>query len=121
MGIGKVRFLRLAVRKARGAGGVVQTEALEQLGIVVELGALPQLRAEKDAGGERLPGLRPRREAVNAEIGRAKARIALLDVGGLAVDLPVDWGWRRGGCKRALRRIPVVSELSAQADADGVE
>jgi len=88
-GIRKVRFLRLAVGEAAGAGRVVQPKALQQLGIVIELAAIPQFQAEKGAGGPGLSGLRPWREAVLAEIGRPKRRITLLDVGGLPVDLPI--------------------------------
>jgi hypothetical protein len=67
--IWKIRLLRFAIRKAGGARGVVQAEALQQLGIVVELAALPQPQAEKRAGGKGRSGLRPRRKAVLAEIG----------------------------------------------------
>ena len=67
--IWKIRLLRFAVGKAGGARRVVQAEALQQFGIVVELAALPQPQAEKRAGGKGRSGLRPRRKAVFAEIG----------------------------------------------------
>src|SRR5689334_24756027 len=38
---GKIRLLRLAIGEARGTGGRMQAEALQQLGIVIKLAALP--------------------------------------------------------------------------------
>src|SRR5262249_232958 len=97
MRVRKVRLLSFAVGETGRASGGVQAEALQQLGIVVELAAVPNLEAEKGAGAPGLSRLRPRRKAVRAEIGRAKRRIALLDIGGLSVDLPVGkLGLRRG-------------------------
>jgi hypothetical protein len=67
-----------------------QSEALQQLGIIVELGALPELQAEKDAGGPAVAGLRPRGEAVGAKVRRIQRRIPLLDVRRLAMDRPME-------------------------------
>jgi len=39
--IWKIRLLGFAVRKAGGARGVMQAEALQQLRIIIELAALP--------------------------------------------------------------------------------
>src|SRR5262249_49354359 len=72
-----------------GAGRVVQPEALQKLGIVVELAPVPQLEAKKGAGGPRRSGLRPGRKAVDAEVRRVKWRGGLLEVGGLCVELPI--------------------------------
>src|SRR5262249_15341174 len=103
----EIRLLRLAVRESGGAGGVVQAEALQQLGIVVELAPVPEPQAKKGAQGPGISRLRPGREAVLAEIGRAERRVALLDERGLPVDLPiVELGFRcvveagRVGCRR---------------------
>src|SRR5215470_5002314 len=87
MRIGKVGLLRFAVGISGSSRGIVQTEALEKLGIVIELAAVPQAHAKIAADGPRLPRLRPRRKAVRANIGRSKARITLLDVSGLPVHL----------------------------------
>ena len=45
--IGEVRLLCLAVGIARGARGVGDAEALQQLGIEIELAALPEPHAEE--------------------------------------------------------------------------
>src|SRR5262249_29593987 len=85
----EIRLLRLAVGKPSGAGGVVQAEALQQLGIVIELAAVPEPQGEKGAHGPGISRLRPGREAVLAEVGRAEGRVALLDERGLPVNLPI--------------------------------
>src|SRR5205807_3939587 len=84
----EVGLLRLAVGIAAGADRAGNAEALQQLGIVVELAALPQAHAEE---GRRRPGLARlavARQAVLALEGRVEGRVTLEDEGGLAVDLP---------------------------------
>src|SRR5262249_59071741 len=98
-GIWKLRFLGFTVGEAGGAGRVVQPEALQKLGIVVELAPVPQLEAKKGAGGPRRSGLRPGRKAVDAEVRRVKWRGAPLGGGGLFVGLPI-WGLGLGGGER---------------------
>ena len=86
--VGEVRLLRFAVGVAAGAHGVGDAEALQQLGIVVELAALPQAHAEEGRHRPGLAALALRREAVGPAVERVERRVALVDEGGLAVDLP---------------------------------
>ena len=96
--IREIRLLRFAVGEAGRTGGVVQSEALQQLGIVIELAPVPESQAQKCASGPGGASLCPGREAVLADIRRAKRGIALLDVRGLGVDFPdVGPGRRRAG------------------------
>src|SRR5476651_632272 len=85
--VGEVRFLRLAVHVAAGAGGAGHAEALQQLGIEIELTAPPQAYAEKERRCPGLARLARCRQAVGTVIGRAEGGIALVDEGRLAVDL----------------------------------
>src|SRR5262249_15272484 len=103
---------RLAVGKARDADRAVEAEALVERGRVMERGAVPQAPAERRPEAERLAGALARGEAVVALVGRAEARVALLDVGQLAVQQPavalerVDGGVEAGPQPgRRLRRI----------------
>ena len=121
MRVGEVGFLRLAARKARGADGVVQAKSLQQFGIVIDLAALPEPRVQKQAVAPGRLRLRRRRQAVGAGIGRTKRRIALRQVGGLAVDFPAI-GFRIGqrGLRRQIARSRPV-ELAVEADAERLE
>jgi len=83
MRVWKIRLLRFAVGEACGSRRVAQPEALQKLRIVIKRPTLPRPHAEKRTDGPGIPCLRQRREAVLADIGRAKSRMALLDVGGL--------------------------------------
>src|SRR5581483_11474227 len=64
----EARLLRLAVGIAGEADGVAQAEALQELGVVVELAAIPKLDAEESAGAPDLARLRPRCQAVRPRI-----------------------------------------------------
>src|SRR5262245_19697687 len=88
MRVGEVRLLRLAVWKAAKADGVVEAKALQQFGIVIDPAAFPQSHIEIEAVAPGRLRLWRRRQAVGAAIGRAKGRIALRQVSGLAVDFP---------------------------------
>src|SRR5262249_3974712 len=83
-----VRLLRLAVGIAARASGVGDAEAVQRLGIEVELAALPQAHTEKARHGPGLPALALRRQAVRSAVERIDRRIALIDECGLAMDFP---------------------------------
>src|SRR5262249_49385345 len=85
--IGEVGLLRLAVGEAAGADGIGETEALQQLGIEVELATLPQAYAEERPGRPGLARLATARQAGVALERRRDRWIALDDERGLAVDL----------------------------------
>src|SRR5262249_34765120 len=92
--IGRTALLRLAVGEAGQSQSGVQAETLRELGVEIELAAVPQPPAQKRGVGPGLPDHAAARQAVRALIGRAKARIALENEGGLRVDVPVP-GLRR--------------------------
>src|SRR5262249_40037096 len=86
--VGEIRLLRLAVCEATGARGVVQAKSLEQFRIEIDLAAFPEPRVEIEAVAPGRFRLRRRRQAVGAAIGRVECRIALRQIGGLAVNFP---------------------------------
>ena len=88
MRIGEVGFLRFAAGKARCADRVVQAEALQQFGIVIDLAAFPEPCVEIEAVAPGRLCLARRRKTVRAGVGRTEARIALGQIGGLAVNFP---------------------------------
>ena len=121
MRVGEVRLLRLAAGKSGEADGVAQAKALQQFGIVVDLAAFPEPGVQIEAvapGGLRLPR---GRQAVGAGIGRAECRIALTQIGGLAVDFPaIGFGIGQVGLRcPAVRSRPI--DLAVEADADLLE
>ena len=121
MRVGEVGFLRFAVREARGAHGVVQAKSLQQFGIVIDLAAFPEPGVQEQAVAPGRLRLRRRRQAVGAGIGRAERRIALRQIGGLAVDFPaVGFGIGDVGLRRPVRRSGPV-DLAVEADAQLLE
>ena len=119
--VGEVGLLRLAIGEAAEADGVVQTKALQQFGIVIDLAAFPEPRVEIEAVAPGRLRLRRRRQAVGAAIGRAKCRIALRQIGGLAVDLPaVGFGVGDVGVRLPARRARPV-DLAVEAKAQRLE
>ncbi len=119
--IGEVGFLRFAAWKSRDADRIAQAEALQQFGIVIEFAAVPEPRIQIEAvapGRLRLPCWR---QAVFAGVGRAERRIALRQIGGLAVDLPAV-GFGIGDIRlrcQARRAGPV--DLAIETDAHRLE
>src|SRR5882724_383483 len=99
IGIRRAKLVGFAAQKAGGAVGVAETEALIDLGIGPELGALPELHPGKERGVECLASLPGAAQTVLALKRRAKRRIALIDERRLAVqadDVPKrsKWKWR---------------------------
>src|SRR6185436_14866632 len=90
-------------------------------GVVVDLAAFPEPCVQIKAvapGGLCLPC---RRQAVGAGIGRAECRIALTQIGALAVDLPaVGFGIGQVGLRDAAVR-PRPVDLAVEADTDLLE
>src|SRR4029450_7685117 len=111
--IREVRLLGFAVGIASRARCVGHTETLQELGVEVQLAALPESDAEIARHG---PGLAARalgRQAVGAAIERGERRIALVDESGLAVDLP----GARPTVVGLLFLLVLHTELVVQTDA----
>ncbi len=85
----RAALLRLAIGEAGEAERRVEAEALRQLGIEIELTALPQSPAEERRRCKGLSRLAAAGKAVGAFIGRANPRIGGRDEGGLGVNVPV--------------------------------
>src|SRR5205814_76725 len=93
-------------------------ETLQQLGIVIELAALPEAHAEEGGDGPGLAALAQHGQAVGPVVRRAERRIALEDEGGLAVQLP---GAGPALVAIALRLVVGDTELVVQADTEAVQ
>jgi len=98
MRIREVRLLRLAVGKAGEPDRVVEAEALQEFGIVIDLPAVPEPRIEIEAVAPGLLQLWRGRQTVGTGIGRAERGMPLRQEGGLTVDFPaVGFGVRQLG------------------------
>src|SRR5262249_4484069 len=75
--VGEVRLLRFAIGVAAGACRIGDTETLQQLGVEVELPALPQPHAEEARDRPGLAALAFRRQAVLSGVEGIDRRIAL--------------------------------------------
>ena len=118
MRIGKVGFLRLAAREASDADGIAKAETLQQFGVVIDLAAVPEPRVQKQAVAPGRLILRGRTQAVGAAVGRAERRIALAEIGGLAVNLPAVGFGIGEGPDMTVRDSGRVTELTVEPDAD---
>src|SRR5262249_19324822 len=118
---GEARFLRLPVRKSAGADGVIEAEALQQFGIVVDFAAVPEPRVEIEAVAPGLLQLWRGRQAVRAAIGRMKAGIALRQEGRLAVDFPAVGLGIGQRCERLQARWVRPVDLAIEPEAQRLE
>src|SRR5208282_2414911 len=82
------RLLRFEVGEGGEATSGAETKALGDLRIDVDVGAVPRAKSGERGGADGVLRLAGAREAVRTFVWRAEFRIALLDVGELAVDIP---------------------------------
>ncbi len=81
------RYLgQLAVGRPAQAVQLGERHALGHFRVEVKLRAAPQAQAKIERGAERVALGAVRRQAVGAGVGRAEGRLALPDIGGLAVE-----------------------------------